>query len=140
MFGDIAATKKNTWAPNMDPGLIMSDHSEDYSLCENDLMYGDLHEGSNCNQTRRPRTSQTKRKHTTKSFYGDAISKIVNIYVVILIKLNILVNEPSSMPKSIMFLDSIVDIYNDMNLYLFSIFFLHNDKTRDTFLSMEPKL
>lgn len=72
----------------MNPSLNVSDHSEDNTLDENDFMFGNFDEGANCSQNRWSDTSQTKRKHTSKSFYMDIMSRIVNACEAISMNLN----------------------------------------------------
>lgn len=47
--------------------------------------------------------------------------------------------DPSSMSKAIMLLYSSLEFYNDVDLYHFSTFYLHENKNCDTFMTMEPE-
>lgn len=65
--------------------------------------------------------------------------RMLNVCEVISSKFKKSVNKPFSMSMEIMLLYSTANIYNDEELYLFSTFFLLDDKISDAFLLMESE-
>lgn len=92
----------------------------------------------NCSQSRCPYTSNTKQKCTNQSSYNDKLDRMVTIVESITIKSAKFINVFSSITKAIILLDSAINVYNDMDLYMFSKIFLCDENNHETFLNMQP--